>query len=201
MKSGLWLRARARGSVCAMPRKPVNLGKLIFDADKAGAPKSIPVWRVERKFGDRWLGPHQLRGDEFPECRTSSGGYLKGRACKPLKKIEQIAMLCGPYSMKTSPYYDFPPREWYLNPDTTGTKMFAFPSPAAAKRWYGDRCLRDLASVGFKLREVPARKVWLSKSKRQAIFFRTDDRQKPTPPLTPAEKAKLRRMLKSSGRL
>lgn len=46
----------------------------------------------------------------------------------------------------------------------------AFPTKEAGEEWVGKRRLAALAKYGFKLERVPAKKVWLSRSKRQVIF-------------------------------
>ena len=51
-----------------MTRKSIALGKLIFDADKPGAPEATTVWRIERKFKAGWRGPYRVYPYEYPGC-------------------------------------------------------------------------------------------------------------------------------------
>jgi hypothetical protein len=179
-----------------MPKKPVNLGKLIFDADKKGAAKSIPVWRVERKFKVGWRGPYRVYPYEYPGCAKVDNwfygpdGGLIAKGCPEFNKVQRVLAACDPDMKGTDPAKDFLPKEWLKNPDKSGTKVFGFAKKSDAENWFGKKCLTALDKVGFKLREVPARKVWLSKTGKQAIFFAEDDRQVPPKPAPKKKKAK-----------
>lgn len=116
---------------------------LVWDDDEN--PKS--VYRVEN---DKGQGPYFVGSPKVDEAL----GKVRG-----LNLRNQLL-----------PEYDFPKREWSRRANKKDFK-FAFPSEEAARRWFGEQALEELSGLGFKLKPIPARKVYQSKSGNQVIFL------------------------------
>lgn len=125
--------------------EPLNKAPLIHDDEE----RPHTVFRVEGPKGE---GPYQW----------TSGG------------VSEIAAQANPNNSPV-PYDDFPFKEWMGRPYPEMQKFkFAFPSTEAAKKWFGDDLLARMAKRGFKLRPVPAKKVYISSSGKQVIFLPHD---------------------------
>lgn len=107
----------------------------------------VHVWRVENAAG------------QGPYTGASMWGWETHAHTAPRNpEPHEDARLCEEYAAwaEAGVYY-----------------LFGFESEAAAHRWFDDEELRRLASDGFSLRRVPARRVLLGT--KQLIFIRANN--------------------------
>lgn len=128
--------------------KSEHLGKMALIHDDAKNPKT--VWRVQDEMGN---GPYRTASGTVPRIAGRLGD--------------------GVYS-QPSPVLDFEHHEWMDNPSKR-EHIFGFEKPEDAVDWFGGANLEDLAEHGFHLQEVPAVKIYRSKSGKQVIFKPHDD--------------------------
>jgi GNAT superfamily N-acetyltransferase len=141
-----WQDARRPGFMAksADELRPLAKMALVY----SHATKPTMVWRVQNAEG---LGPYHAAG-------LIEGGEVPGAQ-----------------SRQPEPEADFTARELRTagidDEYGGGTGLFGFEQPEHAERWFGGSGgLRKLASAGFKLTQVPARKVWRGASGHQVMF-------------------------------
>lgn len=161
------------------PWAPRSLGKLIFDEPK----KTMLVWRVQKCEG-------------VGRKKRCAGPFFRGapqevrRIVEPLQSDTEstpgpdrdfrgdgFEFKKGGLRLKTEwaavmDWFKAHPEVKTLNeyPGKLNKFYFAFPTKEAAEEWIGKGRLTALARYGYKLETVPAKRVWLSRSKRQVIF-------------------------------
>ena len=155
--------------------RPTNLGKLVFDSPK----ETMTVWRVQRctktKGVRRCMGPFNLMAsDLYPEDK---GKDREQRTAAKVKRLVEKLMKDTPNT--PTPKKDFKGDKFDFSKKRVIQKSdpvfgpqyyFGFAHEADAKAWIGPRMLTALAKYKFTLQPVLAKRVWLSKSKKQVIF-------------------------------
>lgn len=136
--------------------------KLIFDGTKDDT--TTDVWRIDQKFKRGWIGPHRVYTNDFePQDEW---------------KYEILQKLTKKYGNdlknNPSPLEDFPDEEFGMKKGSMNqparNRLFGFPSKESAEAWFTKKGLEGLEEIGFKLRVIKAKRVWLSKSKKQILF-------------------------------
>ena len=154
-----------------------SLGKLVFDSPK----ETMTVWRVQRcnakaSSARRCLGPFNLHAsDLYPED--------KGKP-RELRTTHKVGLLVNKLMLSTEntpapeddfkgDMFDFSKRRVRQKSDPVldgPHYFFGFVKPEDAEAWFGKRVLDALAKYQFTVQPVPAKRVWLSKTKKQVIF-------------------------------
>lgn len=165
------------------PWRSRALGELIHE----GREKPLMVWRIENEKG---IGPYQsVPRDQIifaddprsPEKKVTERALFKFVIAgdRHGDKPDPISTRIGRDSAKTivkdalnpHPSDDFEKREWTALPERTQKQYkFGFPTERSIVDWFGTKRLREFESQGFKTKQVPARRVVLSKSGRQVLY-------------------------------
>lgn len=136
-----------------------NLGALIFDGSDGS---TTTVLRVDQFVpGQGWMGPYSMEPVDYPDWGKGSGDSQMYFAVRDLLDFHSRA--------HNFPEVDFTAKEWGSNRKKKDL-YFGFPSMEAVHTWMAPEYLARLKKAGFKVRKVPAKRVWLSKSGQQVIF-------------------------------
>lgn len=133
-----------------------GLGRLVFDAGDSKRTKT--VWRIQDSQG---------RG-----VYSSERYFDLGWRASKLSKEEYWQYLQEDLLPKPFPGIDFPGDEF--DPRASKDLIFGFLKQEDAEKWFGPVTLRLLIQSGFSLVPRKAKKVFLSRSKKQVAFIPAD---------------------------
>lgn len=151
-----------------------GLGETIHEGEEG----PMLVWRVQNAQGKGPYrkGPAAGRGDLDPNLPSKERALYRfvmsgDRYGKHPEITSGDARLLVGSMLQPVPPEDFERHEWHAMPEATLKQYkFGFPTKRAAADWLGTKALARLEQEGFKLVQVPARRVVLSKSGRQLLF-------------------------------
>lgn len=142
-----------------------DLSKMALVYDHPTEPKV--VYRVENKHG---MGPYHAKNT--PDCAGGDEEAYRA-AVRGWAEDDEIESNQHASVVQPSPLVDFPSEESSLLTDIHRPKsplVFGFESPEHAEAWFSRGSLQQLDKLGFKLRAVPAKKIYRSNSGKQVMF-------------------------------